>query len=91
MSKLKHYEERALACFLSGNMQPGDLANIQAHHDDWCPKLNGGDCKCCPDMLISHSRLGLCEIDRYGKLKKARAKWKRKGGASDWMPHAVNN
>ncbi len=34
---------------------PG-VAHLTVQHDDWCPQLNGGACRCNPNMLMG--RLG---------------------------------
>ena len=29
----------------------GSLSIIEVRHDDWCPKLAGGICRCQPDLV----------------------------------------
>ena len=30
--------------------EPGKIYNVTISHDDWCPLLKGGPCRCDPDV-----------------------------------------
>ncbi len=32
-------------------LPPGSLSIIDVRHDSWCPKLQGGVCRCQPDVV----------------------------------------
>lgn len=37
----------------AGQEQPaGTVSIVEVRHDDWCPKLQGGICRCNPDIVI---------------------------------------
>lgn len=35
-------------------VQPGSFNIAHVYHDDWCPALNGGFCRCQPEVAIEH-------------------------------------
>ena len=49
-----------------GATQPrGSLVIVDVGHDDWCPRLRGGLCRCDPDIVVRDVRAsGDDRIDR---------------------------
>lgn len=45
----KKWEKQLKDAIAKGALQPGSLTIMNVYHDNWCPKLNGGDCTCDPD------------------------------------------
>lgn len=43
------YLERVLAFGLV-TAKPGEVIHINVLHDDDCPRLRGGECRCVPDI-----------------------------------------
>ena len=33
-------------------MPAGTVSVVEVRHDDWCPKLSGGICRCEPEIVI---------------------------------------
>jgi len=32
--------------------KPGKVSFVTVGHDDWCPKLNAGPCRCDADVVV---------------------------------------
>lgn len=37
---------------LTGDLSPGTIATATVRHDQWCPRLRGGLCRCRPDVEV---------------------------------------
>ena len=33
-------------------IKPGEVSIVTVGHDDWCPKLTGGPCRCDADVVV---------------------------------------
>jgi hypothetical protein len=42
------YLERTIGFGLT--LKPGEIAIVNVRHDDDCPRLRGGECRCVPDI-----------------------------------------
>lgn len=48
------YVRKQLQAIADGTLPlaPGTITVVSVLHDDWCPKLAGGDCRCDPDLVV---------------------------------------
>ncbi len=46
------YLVQILALHAAGHLRRGRVHHIDVLHDDWCPRLRGGDCRCDPELVL---------------------------------------
>jgi hypothetical protein len=46
-------QDFATALVKAGGLERGALVLLDYGHDDWCPKLDGGACRCDPDVVAT--------------------------------------
>ncbi len=51
------YLARIVALYAAGGLRRGQVHQVDVLHDDWCPRLRGGDCQCTPDLALDGRRV----------------------------------
>jgi hypothetical protein len=59
--KLPRYIRDALDALNGEDIRPGYTVVIGVHHDSWCPRLTGGECRCKPTTEVLRSYDGMKE------------------------------
>lgn len=44
--------ENIIARVMGQDIKEGGVYMMTCYHDDWCPKLKGGECRCNPDLKM---------------------------------------
>ena len=57
--KTPAYIKAALDALNGKNTSPGYTVVIGVSHDSWCPKLNGGKCRCIPTTEVLRAYDGM--------------------------------